>query len=691
MGNNHEHGLMQDFQDAFSSYQTLSDMLKTYSYDEIIGCVAAFIGTKPEKLEQYPMVGDSKGMTSRAYSFVLQDLLRNIEQYDWVYNRLEDDISRSVFTNLIRYRVLPVQSFLKAAYDAKNPQYFDKNIVSCNQDEVFVDCGGFIGDTTETFIQQFGSYKHIYVYEPVQDNIQICRDNLKKYNNLTVRQCGVGEKSDVLSVEGGGSSSSFMKSQQALDSEGIQIISLDEDIQEPITFLKMDIEGFEIPALLGAKRHIRDDFPKLAICTYHIVSDMWEIPRLIDAIRPGYRFFIRHYDFPQNWETVIYAMPPEKSIAKKTVKSVKRRKRVVSIAFDEGWTNAQLIKDCGLIPYLFYKNHHCDAYMVGSKRENEYSNAQYVDGLRMEFLSDGESQTKADWLEREAATIDCLLLYGCYPFYYSSLVEIYKKRNPKGKIFLALDASSHWMDRMQWTDPVFCQFMDRCDVIGAAGRIMQKHLNEKWPWVIEYVPNGFYNFSSETWKVDFEKKENIILTVGRLGTTQKATHILLESFGQIAEKIPDWELHLVGDVEPVFEDYLTQFRKRFPALQHRIQFLGSISDRDALYREYKKAKIFALTSLFEGGTPNVIAEALYAGNTIAVTKIDEYQDAIDDGRCGLVSETDNVSEFADILMQLCQKEDLEKMCRHAYKYAQENFNMEKIVAKLYYLIFGDEG
>ena len=101
------------------------------------------------------------------------------------------------------------------------------------------------------------------------------------------------------------------KAEGGADSDSVQIISIDEDIREKITFLKMDVEGFEIPALLGAKRHIREDFPKLAICTYHIVSDMWEIPRLIDTIRPGYRFFLRHYELTQNWETVIYAIPPD--------------------------------------------------------------------------------------------------------------------------------------------------------------------------------------------------------------------------------------------------------------------------------------------------------------------------------------------------------------------------------------------
>lgn len=79
------------------------------------------------------------------------------------------------------------------------------------------------------------------------------------------------------------SASAFMTENKAADLQEIQSVSLDEDIQETITFLKMDIHGFEISVLLGAKRHIRDDFPTLAICTCQVVSDMWEIPRLIDG------------------------------------------------------------------------------------------------------------------------------------------------------------------------------------------------------------------------------------------------------------------------------------------------------------------------------------------------------------------------------------------------------------------------
>lgn len=307
---------------------------------------------------------------------------------------------------------------------------------------------------------------------------------------------------------------------------------------------------------------------------------------MIDTIHPGYCFFVRYFDFLQNLETVIYAIPPlklpqnskrsntRKDNAERNISNALETKRIVSLAHNDGWFNAQILKDCGVIPYLFFKNHHCDVSMVGG-RKGEYPNLDYVPGLKMEFLPNGSLGCMEEYLERESKDIDCLLLYGCYPFYHS-LADIYKKANPQGKIALALDANSHWMDRIQWNDEDFQRFMNHCNVISAAGRTMQKHLNEKWPWAIEYIPNGFYNFSQKSWEFDINKKENIILTAGGLGTPQKATDVLLEAFARIAGKAPDWELHLAGGIEKNFEEFLKDFRERFPELKERVRFLGKV-------------------------------------------------------------------------------------------------------------------
>lgn len=421
------------------------------------------------------------------------------------------------------------------------------------------------------------------------------------------------------------------------------------------------------------------------------ISDVWVKPALLDMVCSGYRLFLRYESFGEERRSVFYALPPESVVDKiyKRLWQARNPKRIVALApYERGWSNAELVKDCGLIPYLLYKNHGCDVTMVGAPGAG-YTNLKYIEGVKMEFLPDGTVDAKTEYIRKAAREIDCLILRGAYPDYLP-VVDAYKTCNANGKVFLPLDANSLYMDRIQWTDPNFKRFMEQCDVISTSGLAMQRHLNEKWPWVIEHIPNGFYQFFDGECKPIFDKKENIILTAGRLGSEQKATHVLLEAFAEASGQLPGWELHLAGSVEETFEEYLDKFWETYPDLKERIRFLGHITDRETLYKEYLKAKIFALTSVWEGGTPNVVAEALYAGDVIAITKIDEYEEATDGGRCGMAVGIGDPAEFKNILVSLCKEKDLEAMSRHAYVYAMDHFNMERAVKKMYCLIFGEE-
>lgn len=87
---------------------------------------------------------------------------------------------------------------------------------------------------------------------------------------------------------------------------------LDNHMDEKISMIKMDVEGFEHNALLGAKDVIQRDHPILAICVYHKQADIWDIPKLIHSLCAEYRFYLRHYSLFQN-ETVLYGRYIEKT------------------------------------------------------------------------------------------------------------------------------------------------------------------------------------------------------------------------------------------------------------------------------------------------------------------------------------------------------------------------------------------
>ena len=363
-----------------------------------------------------------------------------------------------------------------------------------------------------------------------------------------------------------------------------------------------------------------------------------------------------------------------------------KRKKVVAMApYERPWSNVELVKDCGLIPYLLYKNHNCDVSMVGAPG-GEYPYVALVKGMELEFLSDGKAMTKAQYIIEHGKEIDCLILRGCYSTNYG-VAFAYKTINPNGKIYVGLDANSEWMDRILWDNPDFVEFMNNCDYIATSCTAMADFLNKKWPWHIHCIPNGYYDlFSVDTNNVK-TKKEKIILTVGRLGTVQKATDVLLSAFAKIASQIPDWKLRLVGSVEKDFEKYINSYFEMYPSLKDRVVFTGPIEDRKLLKQEYEKTSIFALPSSMEGGTPNVVAEALFAGCVMAVTEFDAYEDAIGNGSCGKSAPIGDVDAYSKILLELCTEEGLEAKSRKALEQAQNFYDMEKIVGGLYEQLF----
>ena len=91
----------------------------------------------------------------------------------------------------------------------------------------------------------------------------------------------------------------------------VTTISIDDFVQKnkinKIDFIKMDIEGAELGALLGSQNTMKKYKPKLAISLYHNIKDFIEISEYINSLKLGYKFYLDHYTIFSE-ETVLYAV-----------------------------------------------------------------------------------------------------------------------------------------------------------------------------------------------------------------------------------------------------------------------------------------------------------------------------------------------------------------------------------------------
>lgn len=185
-------------------------------------------------------------------------------------------------------------------------QYFDEDILKPVDGEIFVDAGSFDGNDSRRFVDwTHGKYNRIYAFEPDANNYNNMIKNCADIGKLVIEPMGLLDTEKQLRFTSGNTENSMFSEEGDVL---IDVVSLDNYLQgEPITFLKMDIEGSEYQALEGARRTIENYAPKLAICVYHKPEDIIEIPLKILEINSNYVFYLRHYSYLHT-ETVLYAV-----------------------------------------------------------------------------------------------------------------------------------------------------------------------------------------------------------------------------------------------------------------------------------------------------------------------------------------------------------------------------------------------
>lgn len=345
-----------------------------------------------------------------------------------------------------------------------------------------------------------------------------------------------------------------------------------------------------------------------------------------------------------------------------------------------------LKKDVGMLPYALGR--YCGyEYSIICYDNDKFSNED-IEKFHLTTISKKHNDMIdfAKYIYIHAKKIDVLNLYHITSRRNILWILVYKLANPKGKIHLKLDADYRMVDLIDFNPKRLKGkikryiLKEKVDLYTVESETMKNILEEKWKIEMKIIPNGIYR-ENEISPAKSEDKQKIFLTVGRLGTEQKATEDILTAFEKIKDET-NWNLILAGNVEDKFKKYIENYFKVNPELKNRVRFTGNISNPDVLTQLYKKASVFVLPSRWESFAI-VLLEALECGEQLIVS--DQVPSANDIGNKGKYLEivpVGNVDALAKKMLNCSKRTTNDKEMYEMYYWIHDNFTWKPIAKNL---------
>ena len=273
------------------------------------------------------------------------------------------------------------------------------------------------------------------------------------------------------------------------------------------------------------------------------------------------------------------------------------------------------------------------------------------------------------YLWQNASRINLLM---CFHWRLETFVNIllYKILNRDGLIYVKLDTESG----KEW-DLSRCSFIGRtirkiiynsclskvnvisCETSQPYNSLCHnKYFGDQLRKKLVLMPNAFDEAHLNIIRIKermYDEKENLMITVGRLGTSQKNTEMLLKALEDVDLK--EWKFCFIGPIENDFNSIIEQFYKNYPSKRKQIIFKGKIDNKKELWEWYNKAKIFVSTSRRES-YGLVLNEAKRFRNYIISTRTGAAEDLIEQEKYGYFIEQEDNIGLSNILSQIVNKQ-----------------------------------
>lgn len=214
-----------------------------------------------------------------------------------------DAASRRCYRGIVRARALRDAAQLQPGETAAE-QYFVP-VVPDRCYRSFVDAGAYDGDTYRAFRRRVGdAYDNYYAFEPGAETFTRLEAATRRDPRVERFAIALLDARRMVRLDASGVHATVAGEGGEVPADRLDDVLADRRV----TFVKMDVEGAEPAILRGMAGTIARQRPALAVCVYHALEHLWEIPLWIKRFEPSYRLYLRRHGAAGS-ETVCYAVP----------------------------------------------------------------------------------------------------------------------------------------------------------------------------------------------------------------------------------------------------------------------------------------------------------------------------------------------------------------------------------------------
>lgn len=218
------------------------------------------------------------------------------------YDSLCDEDSKNAFSSIIRYKLSGRMSYLLDCFSTKDELY---SLFSTEKIASVIDVGAYNGDTVCEARSYFPALRRLTAIEPDPKNFKRLLKTVSGIDSVDIRCVNAAAFDSVgqtaFSSSGNRNSTVSATSSFEHKSTSVDLITLDS-LQLDADYIKYDVEGAELEALIGSHNTILNSRPALLVSLYHRSRDIFFLINYLAEKYPFYKLTLRRLFCLPAWE-----------------------------------------------------------------------------------------------------------------------------------------------------------------------------------------------------------------------------------------------------------------------------------------------------------------------------------------------------------------------------------------------------